>query len=129
MRYKIRLMVNKNVYPQWLTFTVLAVILTTTVYNRQQCKSTIKKILLCKKKEQKKIKTIPDNYTSVTPLIISPSSAGLIEFLQKAFGAIEIPHSRLKNEHDVIIHVVVKIGDATVMLFDSREGRPSSPSF
>lgn len=80
-------------------------------------------------KEQKKLKTIPDNYTSVTPWIISRSSADLIEFLEKAFDAVEIPHSRLKNEDEVIIHVVVKIGNAMVMLFDSREGWASSPAF
>ena len=80
-------------------------------------------------KEQKKVKTIPDNYTSVTPWIISSSSADLIEFLQKSFDAVEIPHSRLKNENGAIIHVVVKIGDAMIMLFDSRDGWALSPGF
>jgi PhnB protein len=80
-------------------------------------------------KESQKIKTVPENYTSVTPWIISPSSADLIEFLNNAFGAVEIPHSRLKNEDGVIIHVVVKIGNAMVMLFDSREGWAPTPSF
>jgi PhnB protein len=80
-------------------------------------------------KESQKIKTVPDNYTSVTSWIISPSSADLIKFLKNAFDAEEIPHSRLKNEDGVIIHVVVKIGDAMVMLFDSREGWGQYPSF
>ena len=80
-------------------------------------------------KQEQKVKTIPDNYTSVTPWIISKSSADLIEFLQKTFGAEEIPNSRITNEDGVIIHVVVKIGNALVLLFDSREGWGQTPSF
>lgn len=76
-----------------------------------------------------KIKIVPDNYTSVTPWIISPSSAKLIEFLKAVFEAEEIPNSRIKNEEGVIIHVVVKIGNAMVMLFDSREGWAPTPAF
>jgi uncharacterized glyoxalase superfamily protein PhnB len=76
-----------------------------------------------------KINIVPDNYTSVTPWIISPSSADLIEFLKAAFDAEEIPNSRITNEAGVIIHVVVKIGNAMVMLFDSREGWAPTPAF
>lgn len=82
-----------------------------------------------KNNEAQKIKTVPDNYTSVTPWIISPSSAKLIEFLTAAFEAEEIPNSRITNEDGIIIHVVVKIGNAMVMLFDSREGWAPTPSF
>ena len=76
-----------------------------------------------------KINTVPDNYTSVTPWIISSSSANLIEFLHAAFNAEEIPNSRIKNEEGIIIHVVVKIGNAMVMLFDSRAGWAPTPAF
>ncbi|MCF0054588.1 VOC family protein [Dyadobacter sp. CY356] len=76
-----------------------------------------------------KIKIVPDNYTSVTPWIISPSSADLIEFLTEAFEAAEIPGSRITDEKGVIIHVVVKIGNALVMLFDSKEDWAPTPAF
>jgi len=82
-----------------------------------------------KKDNSLKIKTIPDNYTAVTPWIISSSSEKLIEFLEGAFGAEEVRNSRIINENGVIIHVVVRIGDAMVMLFDSREGWAPTPSF
>lgn len=75
------------------------------------------------------INTVPDNYTSVTPWIISSSSADLIRFLEAAFGAEEIPNSRITNDEGIIIHVVVKIGTALVMLFDSRKGWGNSPAF
>src|SRR5579862_501710 len=84
---------------------------------------------MIQKNETKKIKTVPENYTSVTPWIISRSSADLIGFLQAAFDAEEIPNSRIVNEDGVIIHVVVKTGNALVMLFDSREGWAPTPNF
>jgi len=77
----------------------------------------------------KKIKPVPDNYTTVTPWIISPDTAHLIQFLTAAFDAEEIPNSRIVNADGIIIHVVVKIGDALVMLFDSREGWGPTPAF
>ncbi len=76
-----------------------------------------------------KLKPVPEQHTAVTPWIISPSSANLIEFLKVAFAAEEVPNSRITNEEDVIIHAVVKIGDAMVMLFDAREGWAPTPSF
>ncbi|MGI4751884.1 MAG: VOC family protein [Janthinobacterium lividum] len=78
--------------------------------------------------EAQKLKIVPAHYTSVTPWIISPSSAKQIEFLTAVFGAEEIPNSRITNEQGVIIHVVVKIGEAMVMLFDSRAGWGPTPS-
>lgn len=78
---------------------------------------------------KQKINTVPDNYTAVTPWLISPSSAKLIEFLTAAFDAEEIPNSRITNEEGIIIHVVVRIGDAMVMFFDAREGWAPTPGF
>jgi PhnB protein len=76
-----------------------------------------------------RIKPVPEQYTSVTPWIISPSSTRQIEFLKEVFGAEEIPGSKITNENGQIIHVVVKIGDAMVMLFDAREGWGPTPAF
>lgn len=82
-----------------------------------------------KNSQSSKIRKVPENYTAVTPWIISPSSEKLINFLKAAFDAEEIPNSKIKNEQGVVIHVVVKIGDALVMLFDSREGWNPTPVF
>lgn len=75
------------------------------------------------------IKPVPEHFTSVTPWIISSSSGELIKFLKSAFEAEEIPNSRILNSEGLVIHVVVKIGNAMIMLFDSRKGWPPSPSF
>lgn len=80
-------------------------------------------------KQEKKISIVPDNYTAVTPWIISSSTTRQIEFLEAVFGAVEVPNSRITNEEGIIIHVVVQIGDAKVMLFDKREGWGPTPSF
>jgi uncharacterized glyoxalase superfamily protein PhnB len=76
-----------------------------------------------------KIKTAPEHYTSVTPWIISQSSSALIDFLKAAFDAEEVANSRITNKDSVIIHVVVRIGNAMVMLFDARDGWAPTPSF
>lgn len=75
------------------------------------------------------ISIVPNGYTAVTPWIISPSSADLIKFLTAAFGAEEVANSRITNEDGCIIHVVLKIGDALVMLFDARKDWPSTPAY
>ncbi|MEO6546625.1 MAG: VOC family protein [Ferruginibacter sp.] len=78
---------------------------------------------------QKEINTTPANYSSVTPWIISSSSEKLIDFLISAFDAEEVANSRIVNETGVIIHVVVKIGNSMVMLFDSRDGWGPTPTY
>ena len=80
-------------------------------------------------KDKQPVKIVPENYTSVTPWIISSSSANLIAFMEEAFGAEEVPNSRIYNEEGGIIHVVVKVGNALVMLFDSRKDWGPTPTF
>jgi PhnB protein len=75
-----------------------------------------------------KPKVVPDHYTAVTPWLVSPSSAQLIDFMHAAFGAEELPNSRLTDQSGVIIHAVVRLGDAMLQLFDSRSGWGPTPS-
>ena len=77
---------------------------------------------------KKNIEIVSDNFTSVTPWIVSSSTSKMIDFLITAFGAEEIPHSRIVSGEGVVIHAVVKIGTAMVMLFDSRESWSPTPS-
>ena len=72
---------------------------------------------------------IPDGYGTVTPWIISRDSAGLIRFLEAAFGAMETPGSRMLNPDGSIVHVEVTIGTSILMLFDSHKGWPDTPAF
>jgi PhnB protein len=68
-------------------------------------------------------------YGTVTPWLISRNSAALIRFLEAAFGAEEIPGTRVHNPDASIAHVEVRIGSSIVMLFDSYEGWPETPGF
>ena len=73
---------------------------------------------------------IPEGYTTVTPWIIGRDTAGLMEFLKRAFDAEEI--SRLADEHGTIGHAEMRIGTAVVMMFDApRDKRhwPDTPAF
>ena len=79
--------------------------------------------------EKKAVKKVPEGYTAVTPWIISPDSARLVTFLTNAFGAEEIPGSRMLTPEGKIAHMEVKIDDAMVMLFDAAKAWPPTPAF
>jgi PhnB protein len=68
-----------------------------------------------------------EGYTAVTPWIISRDTAGLLDFLGRAFGAEEL--TRVPNADGTIGHAEARIGDAIVMLFDSPKGWPDTPAF
>jgi PhnB protein len=72
------------------------------------------------------IATIPEGYATVTPWILSKDTAGLIEFMTKAFDAVEI--ARVESD-GVIGHAEVRIGDSVVMMFDVPGDWPETPAF
>jgi len=69
----------------------------------------------------------PPGYSSVTPWIISPDTAALLDFVKRAFDATEI--ARLSEPSGAIVHAEFRIDDAIVMAFDNRSGWPATPSF
>jgi uncharacterized glyoxalase superfamily protein PhnB len=76
----------------------------------------------------------PADYTSATPWIIGSDTAGLLDFVKAAFGAVElarVPSPPGSKAHEVggIAHAEVRIGDAVVMMFDSPFGWPPTPAF
>jgi PhnB protein len=69
----------------------------------------------------------PEGYGTVTPWIIGRDTAGLMDFLKRAFGAKEL--SRLE-ENGKIGHAEMRIGDSVVMMFDTPDDRwPPTPAF
>ena len=60
------------------------------------------------------VKPIPDGYHSVTPYLIIPGLAKLIEFMKQAFGAVEI--ERMEGPGGRIMHAEVRIGDSMIMM-------------
>jgi uncharacterized glyoxalase superfamily protein PhnB len=73
------------------------------------------------------IRLVPEGYHALTPWIISRDTAGLLDFVKKAFGAEEI--ARVPDEDGTIGHAEFRIGDSIVMAFDAREGWPDTPGF
>jgi PhnB protein len=69
----------------------------------------------------------PDGYGVVTPWVISPDTARLIDFAKAAFGAQEL--ARLPGPDGGIGHAEIRIGDSVVMMFDARDGWPDTPAF
>lgn len=72
------------------------------------------------------IDVVPEGYGVVTPWIVSRDTAGLLDFVTRAFGAEEI--ARVPNGDGSIGHAEFRIGDSMVMGFDAKEGWPDTPA-
>jgi PhnB protein len=60
------------------------------------------------------VKPIPDGYHSVTPYLVVPGVATLLDFLKQAFEAQEL--HRMLRPDGTIMHAEVRIGDSLVMM-------------
>jgi len=65
------------------------------------------------------VKPIPDGYHTVTPYLVVPDAARLIDFLKQAFDAQE--SVRMARPDGRIMHAEVRIGDSVVMMGDAGE--------
>jgi PhnB protein len=73
---------------------------------------------------------VPDGHRdSATPCILARGAARLIDFLKRAFGATEVEGRRVLRPDGKIARAEVRIGDSTVMLFDTVEDAQPTPSF
>ena len=60
---------------------------------------------------------VPEEFRTVTPqLTVKQSAAGYIDFLKRAFDAVELSRSAAPNGK--LMHVEVRIGDSILMLND-----------
>lgn len=64
----------------------------------------------------------PRDYTSVSPYLIVDGASGTIDFLLRAFGAVEL--RRFPDPAGRIIHAEVRLDDTVVMVADSAPGWP-----
>ncbi len=72
------------------------------------------------------VKPIPDGYHTVTPYLMTPGAAELIEFAKRAFGATE--RFRMAGPDGTIVHAEIQIGDSVVMVSDGSPEYPPMPS-
>lgn len=72
------------------------------------------------------VKPIPDGYHNVTPYLVVPGVARLIDFLKNAFGAQEI--ERMTRPDGSVGHAEVRIGDSVVMMGEPAGEAPAMPA-
>lgn len=65
----------------------------------------------------------PEGSNSASPYLLVDDAAGTIDFLVKAFGAVEI--RRFLRDETRIKHAEVRLDDSVVMIADSLEGWPA----
>jgi len=71
-----------------------------------------------------KVKYIPEGHHTVSPYLVVPGVAQLIEFTKQVFGATEVYAS--KRPDGTVQHAEVRIGDSIVMM---GEGGPGGKHF
>ena len=71
------------------------------------------------------VKPIPDGYHTITPYLLIPGAAAVIEFLRRAFDATEL--HRMVEPSGRIAHAEVRIGDSPLMLGEPPANHPSIP--
>jgi|ERR1700678_1493366 PhnB protein len=73
-----------------------------------------------------KAKPIPEGHHTVTPYLVIPGVAKVIEFVKEAFGAIEVSVSRRPD--GTIMHAEVRIGDSIIMMGEAPTGGKNFPA-
>ncbi|AKU97044.1 Glyoxalase family protein [Labilithrix luteola] len=69
---------------------------------------------------------LPAGHHTVTPAVIVPGVARLIDFMKHVFGGIEV--SRFATPNGQVVHAEVEIGDAIVILGEPDEGASPMPA-
>ena len=75
---------------------------------------------------KKAVKPIPDNYHTVTPYLVVPGVAKLIDFLKQTFDAKELV--RMPGPGGGVAHAEIKIGDSVVMMGEPMGPQPTMPA-
>ena len=60
------------------------------------------------------VKPIPDGFHAVTPYLVVPGVARLIDFLKQAFGAEEV--ERMARPDGAVMHAQVRVRDSILMM-------------
>jgi PhnB protein len=73
-----------------------------------------------------KVKPIPEGHQTVSPYIVVPGIAKLIDFMKQAFEAKEIYASRRPDGS--VMHAEMKIGDSILMMGEAPAGGKNFPA-
>ena len=72
------------------------------------------------------VKPVPDGFHSVTPYLVVEDVNAQIEFMKKAFGAVET--EKIQDPDGAVQHAEVKIGDSFIMLGQARDQYKPMPT-
>jgi uncharacterized glyoxalase superfamily protein PhnB len=74
--------------------------------------------------------TIPPGYNKVNFFIIVKGGASsFIEFVEKVLGGTENKSARTPDRDGSLIHAEIRLGDATILVADSKSDWPFTPAF
>jgi PhnB protein len=73
-----------------------------------------------------KAKPVPEGYHTVSPYIVVPDVAKLIDFAKQVFGAREVHLS--KRPDGTVMHAEIKIGDSIIMMGEAPSGGKNFPA-
>jgi PhnB protein len=71
------------------------------------------------------VKSIPEGYHAVTPLLSVGGAARLIDFMKAAFGATEV--YRFPAPDGSVMHAELRIGDSVLMMGEAMGDAPPMP--
>jgi len=74
-----------------------------------------------------RVRPKPEGYHSVTPYLVVPNVAQVIEFAKHAFGAVEI-HPPVRRPDGSIMHCELRVGDSPVMMGEPMDQYPPMPA-
>ena len=72
------------------------------------------------------VKPVPDGFHTVTPYLVVEDVLAQIEFMTKAFGAVET--EKIEGPGGAIMHAEVKIGNSHIMLGQARDQYKPMPT-
>lgn len=74
-----------------------------------------------------KVPVVPEGYATAVPWIIGRDTRGLMGFLGKAFGAVDL--GSMENEDGTIGHAEMRLGDTILLMFDAPAHWSPTPAF
>ena len=72
------------------------------------------------------VKHVPEGFHTVTPYLVCDDVPRVIDFVKKAFDAVELERS--VDPKGRVMHAQVRIGDSIVMMGGSMETFPAAPA-
>ena len=73
------------------------------------------------------VKPVREGFHTITPYIVVPGAAGLIDFMKKAFEGTEI-FRVARPGTSLIMHAEVRVGDSMIEMADATEQFPPTPA-